>query len=61
MTKPQVRELAEKIKLPNADRKDSQGLCFIGKVDMKEFLQQNLPIKKGAVKDVDGKLLGEHE
>ncbi len=61
MTKPHVRELAEKIKLPNADRKDSQWLCFIGKVDMKEFLQQNLPVKKWVIKDSEGKVLGEHE
>lgn len=61
MTKPQVRELAKKLWLPNATRKDSQGLCFIGKVDMKDFLKQHLPIQKGVIKDTAGKVLGEHE
>ncbi len=61
MTKPQVRELAERIDLPNAERKDSQWLCFIGKVDMKEFLQQSLPIKKWTIKNIEGVILGEHD
>ena len=42
MTKPEVRELASDIELPTADKKDSQGLCFIGKVRLPEFLQQQL-------------------
>ena len=46
MNKTDVRTIAEKIELPNADRKDSQGLCFIGNVPMREFLKQKLPEKK---------------
>ncbi len=61
LTKPEVREIAAKLALPNADRKDSQGLCFIGKVEMKEFLKEHLPVNKGEIKTVDGKVLGEHE
>lgn len=45
LTKPEVRTLAEKIWLPNADRKDSQWLCFIGNIPMKEFLKQKLPVQ----------------
>lgn len=61
MKKPEVRKLAEKIWLPNADRKDSQWLCFIGKVDMKTFLQEALPTETGPIKDTTGKVLWEHE
>lgn len=61
LTKPEVREIAQKIGLPNADRKDSQGICFIGKVRIKDFLQKTLPVQPGDIVDVDGKLLGRHE
>ena len=61
MTKPEIRELAKKIGLPNAERKDSQGLCFIGNIPMKEFLKQKLPIKKGDIVLMDGTKVGEHE
>jgi tRNA-specific 2-thiouridylase len=44
-----VRALAKKYGLPNADRKDSQGLCFIGNVPMREFLLQRLEKKEGAI------------
>ncbi|WP_430300637.1 tRNA 2-thiouridine(34) synthase MnmA [Rapidithrix thailandica] len=49
LTKPQVREIAEKIGLENAGKKDSQGLCFIGKVKLPDFLQQQLQPKKGKI------------
>ncbi len=61
MTKPEIRELAKKIWLPNADRKDSQWLCFIGKVPMREFLKQRLPVKTGDIILVDGTKVWEHE
>ncbi len=51
-TKPEVREIAKKIGLVTADKKDSQGLCFIGKVRLPEFLQQKLQPKKGKVIEV---------
>lgn len=53
ITKPQVRDLARKIGLVNAEKKDSQGLCFIGKVHLPDFLQQQLKSKKGKVIEVD--------
>lgn len=59
--KTEVRALAEKIKLPNAVRRDSQGLCFLGHVDMHEFLKRYLPTKTGAVVDRAGATLGEHD
>jgi tRNA-specific 2-thiouridylase len=46
MSKPEVRALARTIELPTAEKKDSQGLCFIGKVRLPEFLQQQLKVKK---------------
>ncbi|HCC71177.1 MAG TPA: tRNA 2-thiouridine(34) synthase MnmA, partial [Bacteroidales bacterium] len=47
MTKPEVRKIATGLKLPTASRKDSQGICFIGKVDLPTFLQQQLKPKTG--------------
>jgi len=44
-----VRELARKFGLPNAEKKDSQGICFVGKVGLKEFLKKYLPPKRGDV------------
>jgi tRNA-specific 2-thiouridylase len=47
--KPQVREIADKLQLATAQRKDSQGICFVGKVDLPQFLQQRLQPKKGDI------------
>jgi tRNA-uridine 2-sulfurtransferase len=52
LTKPEVRAIAKKIDLVTADKKDSQGLCFVGKVHLPEFLQQQLQTKKGKVIEV---------
>jgi len=64
MTKPEVRKLAKKFRLPNAEKKDSQGLCFIGKVDIKEFLAHytkgNPAAKLGNVLNEAGRIIGEH-
>ena len=49
LTKPEVREIAKKADLITADKKDSQGLCFIGKVRLPEFLQQKLQPKDGVI------------
>ncbi len=49
LLKPEVRAIAKEINLVTADKKDSQGLCFIGKVHLPEFLQQRLETKKGKV------------
>jgi tRNA-uridine 2-sulfurtransferase len=53
LLKPEVREIAKKIGLVTAEKKDSQGLCFIGKVHLPEFLQQRLQPKKGKVIQVE--------
>jgi len=53
LTKPQVREIASKLDLITADKKDSQGLCFIGKVRLPEFLQQQLQPKEGIIVEID--------
>lgn len=59
--KPQVRKLAEKMGLPNFSKKDSQGICFVGKVSMKDFLQTAVASKKGDVMTTDGKIIGQHD
>ncbi|RXR31734.1 tRNA 2-thiouridine(34) synthase MnmA [Flavobacterium piscinae] len=53
LTKPQVREIASKLDLITAEKKDSQGLCFIGKVRLPEFLQQQLQPKEGIIIEID--------
>ncbi len=53
LQKSEVREVAEKMNLVTAKKKDSQGLCFIGKVSLPEFLQQQLQIREGEVIEVD--------
>ena len=52
LTKPQVREIAAKLDLVTAEKKDSQGLCFIGKVRLPEFLQQQLKPKEGLIYEI---------
>ncbi len=52
LTKPEVRKIAAEMDLITADKKDSQGLCFIGKVRLPEFLQQQLQPKKGKIVEV---------
>jgi len=53
LDKPEVREIAARIGLTTANKKDSQGLCFIGKVRLPEFLQQQLKPKKGDIIEID--------
>lgn len=52
LTKSEVREIAKKADLITAEKKDSQGLCFIGKVRLPEFLQQKLHVKEGEIVQV---------
>lgn len=52
MTKAEVRETAARLKLPTAHRKDSQGICFIGKVHLPEFLQQKISPRKGIIVEI---------
>ncbi len=60
MKKAEVKKLAAKIGLPNKDKKESMGLCFVGKIRLKDFLEQKLKPKKGKIIDQDGKVVGEH-
>jgi len=60
LQKSEVRKLAKKFGLPQAVRKDSQGVCFLGKVDMKEFLKEHVGAKKGGVLNMAGEKIGEH-
>jgi tRNA-specific 2-thiouridylase len=60
LNKTDVREIAEKIGLPNAKKKDSTGICFIGERPFREFLSQYLPSQPGPMKTLDGKTVGEH-
>ena len=55
LTKPEVREIAAQMELVTAEKKDSQGLCFIGKVRLPEFLQQKLQPKDGLIFEIDSK------
>ena len=55
-----IREIAQKIGLPNAAKKDSTGICFIGERPFREFLNRYLPNKPGPIKTEDGKTVGEH-
>ncbi len=59
--KPQVRELAEKFSLPTATKKDSQGICFIGEIDMKDFLRHYFDEEPGSVLDAEGNIVGSHQ
>lgn len=62
LTKKEVREYAEKLKLPNSKRPDSQGICFIGKVEMDEFLALEISHKQGEIVDIDtNKVVGTHK
>jgi tRNA-specific 2-thiouridylase len=60
-TKPQVRELAQKYGLATASKKDSQGICFVGKVGIKEFLQQFVTTEPGKIIEQHGGVIGEHD
>jgi len=60
LTKPEVRALALELGLPNAKKKDSQGLCFIGKVDVKEFLSHYIESKRGDILNEKGEIIGYH-
>lgn len=61
LTKKEVRRIAYQHNLVNADRKDSQGICFIGKIDVREFIKTRLHEKTGKIIDIDnGEIVGEH-
>lgn len=61
LTKPQVRELAKRHKLITATKKESMGICFVGKVGIKEFLQQYVDSSPGDIINQHGKVVGRHD
>jgi len=60
-TKSEVRKIAKKSKLPVYDKKDSQGICFIGKVKFKNFLKNYIKARPGLVKTTAGQVIGQHD
>ena len=60
-TKAQVREMARGMKLPPAEKKDSQGLCFVGKVNFSDFLRDLLPRDEGRIVTSEGTVVGKHD
>ncbi len=60
-TKDEVRAKAKELGLVTADKKDSQGICFVGKVGIKDFLSNYVKTKPGDIKDQTGKVLGKHD
>lgn len=62
MMKSEVREIAHQAKLPSADRKDSQGICFLGKINYNDFIRRYLGEKEGKIVQLEtGKVLGTHK
>lgn len=59
--KPKVREIAKKLELSTADKKDSTGICFIGERNFRKFLKEYLPAKPGKILDLQGNIVGQHE
>ncbi len=60
MNKREVRAEAERRGLPNAGKKDSQGICFIGDIDVKDFLRERISVSDGVVLDEAGRVIGHH-
>ena len=60
LTKPEVRRIAEERKLPVADKKDSQGICFLGKVNVADFLEGYVDDDPGKIVTAEGHVVGEH-
>ncbi|MCL4437704.1 tRNA 2-thiouridine(34) synthase MnmA [Patescibacteria group bacterium] len=60
-SKPEIRKIAKRAGLPTADKKDSQGICFLGKISLSDFLKRHIRPKRGLVLNSKGKILGEHQ
>jgi tRNA-specific 2-thiouridylase len=60
LLKPEVREVARRFGLPTAEKKDSQGICFIGEVKMSDFIRHYIPDQPGEIVDPSGRVLGRH-
>jgi tRNA-specific 2-thiouridylase len=61
LSKKQVRKIAERNNFQNANKKGTVGICFVGKVNLKEFLQQKIKPKKGKILNPEGEQIGEHD
>lgn len=62
LPKPEVRNLAEQFDLPVFDKPDSQGICFVGEINVAQFLRSNIDIHTGEIVDADtGIVVGEHD
>jgi tRNA-specific 2-thiouridylase len=61
MEKPEVRKLAKRFRLPVAEKKDSQGICFLGDIDMKDFLSHYIETRPGDALDLSGQIIGRHD
>ena len=59
--KSEVREVARRAGLPTADKKDSQGICFLGKFSLADFLRERIPARAGDVLDETGRVIGQHD
>jgi len=60
-TKDTTRALARKFNLPNAQKRDSQGICFLGSISVEDFLKHELGCTPGEAQDVNGSVIGTHE
>lgn len=61
LLKPKVREIAALNKLPSANKKDSQGICFLGKIPINKFLEKFIEDRPGEIVNIAGKVLGRHQ
>ncbi|MBI4134916.1 MAG: tRNA 2-thiouridine(34) synthase MnmA [Candidatus Sungbacteria bacterium] len=59
--KSEVRQIAREAGLPTAEKPDSQGVCFVGEIDVAAFLRDHIPAKRGLVVTTSGKKVGEHD
>jgi len=60
-TKDEVRSIAKKYDLSTASKKDSQGICFVGKIGIKDFLSNYIAAEAGSIIDSNGKIIGQHD
>lgn len=60
LTKSEVRKIAKKSKFPNYDKRSTRGICFVGKLNMKSFLERRIKNKEGKIISPSGKIVGKH-
>lgn len=60
-TKPEIRKIAKRAGLPTAEKPDSQGVCFVGEIDVAAFLRDHIPARAGKILTAAGKVVGEHD